>query len=284
MTTERLSVRAEIAADPADVYRALTDPAALRAWLTDEVDVSISAGRWRIGGRHVPFGDSGQQQLLAAEPGRELRFAWQLDGIDTVVEIGLTPAGEAGTQLAIGQAPVPDWGFDRASMLDFWVLAAGNLATFVEGRSLARRPDLSRPAGAAAVAELTIAAPVADVFASLTEPDRLNRWIAGGAKVEPRVGGRYDFGWGDEHGPIEIVEYDAPHRLAYSWHDEGWPDTVVRWRLAPTAEGGTQVQIRHEGFVAERPADGYQLGWLNFGLSLKGMHELGSRWRPIQWA
>jgi hypothetical protein len=40
-----------------------------------------------------------------------------------------------------------------------------------------------------------------------------------GAAVEPRVGGRYDFGW--DHGPVKILELEPGRTLAYSWrHSE----------------------------------------------------------------
>jgi uncharacterized protein YndB with AHSA1/START domain len=46
----------------------------------------------------------------------------------------------------------------------------------------------------------------------------------------------------------EILEFDAPHLLVYSW--KGGPmknSTIVRWELETVAEG-TKLTLTHDGF------------------------------------
>lgn len=92
---------------PADrVWRALTDPVALAAWLwparfatTAEVDLRVG-GRYRIAGPGVGFAVAGE--YVAVEPPRRLVFTWQWDGEEdeTLVTVELTAAG-AGTELVL---------------------------------------------------------------------------------------------------------------------------------------------------------------------------------------
>lgn len=277
---ERVYVRLIVFAPAASVYRALTDEQSLTAWLAEYVDVRLDEGQFAFWGRHTPFGDLPRQRLIDIEDGRRLRFGWELDGMQTSVDLSLWPTSGGDTAVSVAHVPVPYWGFDRASMTDFWGIAVGNLANFSEGRTLAPRPDYSCPSGAEAHAGILIEAPRDEVFSALTDQTAIDRWLPSTSVVEPWVGGRYDFGW--DHGPVEVVEYAPSERLAYTWHNEGWPDTLVSWELAALG-AHTQVDVRHSGFVPGRPSDGYQLGWQGLLINLQRMLEIGHRWRPSQW-
>jgi uncharacterized protein YndB with AHSA1/START domain len=63
----------------------------------------------------------------------------------------------------------------------------------------------------------------------------------------------------------EIVEYDPPRILAYTWvanwHDDKSRKTVVRWELAPK-DGGTLVKVTHSGLAQENATrKDYVSGW-----------------------
>lgn len=70
--------------------------------------------------------------------------------------------------------------------------------------------------------------------------------------LEPAVGGRIfertsdgaEIDWG------EVVEWDAPHRLAYLWHirRDRSDATDVEVRFVPVADGATRVDIVHTGW------------------------------------
>lgn len=83
-----------------------------------------------------------------------------------------------------------------------------NLSNQLEGRPVSTRCDFSAPMAGEARAQVEIDAPPERVFAALTEPEQLERWIAERATVEPRVGGRYDFGW--DHGPSRSWSSSPP--------------------------------------------------------------------------
>jgi len=277
------TLRARIAAPPGAVYRALTDPAALRTWLTEHAEVSLPEGRFEFWGRSTPKGQPGRQRLLAAEPDRLLRLAWLLDGDETTTEILLEPDGRDGTVLTLTQTGAPTFeellaGTGRVPLHDFWRLSVANLANHVEGRDLAPKRDFSHARRDEARVDLTIDAPPEQVYASLIE--QLNRWIAGDAAADPRVGGHITFSPGDA--PLKILELEPSRTLAYTWPSGDRPDTVVRWELEGSA-GRTHLTIVHSGFTKDGDADQTQAGWHAFLAELKRMHELGPAWRPIQF-
>ncbi len=63
----------------------------------------------------------------------------------------------------------------------------------------------------------------------------------------------------------EVVEYDPPRILAYTWianwHDDKSRRTVVRWELTPDAKG-TRIKVTHSGLAQENLArQDYSSGW-----------------------
>jgi uncharacterized protein YndB with AHSA1/START domain len=267
-----------IEASPDDLFAALVTPAAMREWLADEADVDLGAGRYEFWGPTVPGAVRGRQRLVSADTGRLLRFTWRLAGLETDVRIELEPDGAA-TALTLTHAGVRPREDAEASVRDWWHLCLDNLASLAEGRGLAPRVDLTREPGMTVGGMVDIDAAPAAVWAALTEPAQLDRWIADHASVEPRVGGVYDFGW--DHGPMRILELEPERRLAYSWRRPGDPDTVVTWELEGTG-GGTRLTLVHSGFTDARSAGGYDVGWAAFLASFKRMQELEGRWRPVQ--
>lgn len=133
----------------------------------------------------------------------------------------------------------------------------------------------------AIISEIEIAAPPDRVFRALTNSSELGRWFTNPEcpvkfwKMDARLGGQYSYT--TQKGSIvvnnvnqfechgEIVEYDPPRLLAYTWlgnwHDDVSRQTVVRWELAATS-GGTHVKVTHSGLgnlpVARKDYSG---GW-----------------------
>ena len=100
-----------------------------------------------------------------------------------------------------------------------------------------------------------------EVWAALTEPARLGRWL-GTADVDLRVGGSVRFRMGDTedetaHGAVLAVE--PPRVLEYEWHYPGEGESVVRWELAPHA-AGTLLVLDHTRLQRDAAA-GYGAGW-----------------------
>jgi len=131
------------------------------------------------------------------------------------------------------------------------------------------------------VTQIEIAAPPERVFQALTDAQQLKRWFGSPecpAKVwemDAGPGGHYRYV--TEKGALvvnnvsqfechgEIVEYDPPRVLAYTWianwHDDLTRRTIVRWELTPKSTG-TLVKVTHSGLtqlpIARRDYTG---GW-----------------------
>lgn len=107
-----------------------------------------------------------------------------------------------------------------------------------------------------------------DVFALLTDPDRLRRWQAVTARIDLRAGGDYRWTIVPGHSAAgTVVEVEPGRRLVMSW---GWEDaddlppgsSTVTITLEP-GEGGTFVRLVHDGLTEEQAA-GHSQGWSHY--------------------
>jgi uncharacterized protein YndB with AHSA1/START domain len=136
----------------------------------------------------------------------------------------------------------------------------------------------------AIVAEIEVGAPPERVFAALIDPQQLTQWWGGEGRcnkrlwqIDARVGGQWRSESYDPTGKVsingisdfnvsgEILEYDPPRLLAYTWianwHSQPSRTTLVRWRLTPMGQG-TRVEITHSGLADEPVArKDYSGGW-----------------------
>jgi uncharacterized protein YndB with AHSA1/START domain len=125
--------------------------------------------------------------------------------------------------------------------------------------------------------------PVDDVWAALTEPDRLARWI-GVYEGARGPGGTGNFAMTHEEGepvgqPMRIVECDPPRRLVVEWVQE---DTDA-WRvdLDLTTEGDRTVLRFVQVFGADADVTDYAMGW-HWYLEKFGA-EVGGTPAPGEW-
>lgn len=267
-----------IPAPPERLFAALVEPAQLRAWFAESVDVAaVVGGPYRFWGRHtlgVPSAADATQRLTRVEPGQALGFDWDIGGAPTAVLLTLAPADEGGTRLTVRHEVRGPLGGVRERELidDWWRLAFGNLAMHLAGGDGILRPDFADPHPEVRVA-IVIEAPPAAVFRALLEPDALARWFGQGGtvSVEPRVGGRYDLAWRYQvdgrdvvGGPTRILELIPDRRLVVDWTDwRGDPSVTgqtIAFDLEPVAEG-TRVTLVHGGFVRAADISDYPFGW-----------------------
>jgi len=141
----------------------------------------------------------------------------------------------------------------------------------------------------AVVSEIEIAAPPDRVFQALTDASQLQRWFNNEScpvhlwEMDSRLGGLYHYR--TEKGTVvvngvsefechgEIIEYNPPRALAYSWianwHEDKTRRTVVRWELTPKS-GGTKVKVTHSG-LTDLPVSrkDYSGGWTGVVEQLK---------------
>ncbi len=122
-------------------------------------------------------------------------------------------------------------------------------------------------------AKITIDAPVFEVFAALTDQDRLAAWWGQDAYVEADEGGRYETTL--DVGRVEgtIVAIDGPGTLDFTWElpTEAAPvTTTVHYLLSPRGRQ-TAVHVAHRA-PKEVPGDWTAL-WQSVLESLKAYVE-----------
>jgi uncharacterized protein YndB with AHSA1/START domain len=141
----------------------------------------------------------------------------------------------------------------------------------------------------AIISEVQINAPAELVFRALTDPQQLLRWWNSEEcqteffEMDARRGGQWRFGTKSSTLNVngvnqffcqgEVMEFDPPRLLAYTWianwHDDKTRRTIVRWELTPT-EQGTHVKVTHSGLAQEAVArKDYSGGWPGVVESLK---------------
>ena len=114
-------------------------------------------------------------------------------------------------------------------------------------------------------------ASIEDVFDAWMETSKIKQWWGCAectdvrSEVEPKVGGKYDhhmtletpMGEHDVPGFATLVEYDPPHRLAYTSNEEGDP-MIVSVDFTPV-DGGTQVRLVHANIPDMQVDEGVKL-------------------------
>jgi uncharacterized protein YndB with AHSA1/START domain len=276
--SEHIQIALRIGAAPQRIFQALTQADQLTHWFAEHADVSEAERRYDFWGRFTPGAPThaqGQHSIQLWQPDQKLAFVWQLRGAATTVTIGLTPEGD-GTRLTLSQEDVPTRRDGEDSIADFWLLSFENLRSWLERGVISTFRDFSTSQKDTLQLAITIDAPPEAVFPALIEPAQLERYIAVRATVEPQIGGRYDFGWGD--GPQRILELVPNQTLAYSWSFPGEPDTVVTWELEGSG-GRTRLTLVQSGFGPDRTNDDYESGWLSFMVRIKHLAELGAAWQ-----
>jgi len=117
--------------------------------------------------------------------------------------------------------------------------------------------------------EVQIAAPPSTVFAFLTDPDKLLRWLGSDATMEPNPGGLYlvDVG-GKYRARGRFTEVIPVHRLAYSFGWEGREkvppeSSLVEIDLLDQA-GGTLLRMTHSGLPDAEELASHDKGWTHY--------------------
>ncbi|MCS0581162.1 SRPBCC domain-containing protein [Massilia pinisoli] len=98
LQTRTVTVEREFAHPPEKIWRALTQPHLIEAWLMKNDFVPALHHRFKLSG---DWG-SVDCEVLEIEPNRSLSYTWAAMGLDSVVTWTLTPAG-AGTHLKVEQ-------------------------------------------------------------------------------------------------------------------------------------------------------------------------------------
>lgn len=270
-----------VPAAPERVFAALTEPDELRAWFAEGAAVEPrEGGAYQFWGRHTwgtPARTEAAQKITRWEPGKALAFEWPVEGMRSTVTLELTPvaAGDDGrpnTAVALRHAfPAKPAGPYPGELIDdLWRFTLGNLDAHLRGGAGIVLPDYADPNPEIRLS-MVFDAPRDLVFRALLEPAALDKWVSGAAEVEPRIGGRYRYGWKYEvagrqveGGPTTILDLVPNERLVTDWLD--WrgdgtrPVTRVAWILED-ADGGARLTLVHDGFSRTADVSDYPFGW-----------------------
>ena len=117
--------------------------------------------------------------------------------------------------------------------------------------------------------EMQIAAPPSTVFAFLTDPEKILRWMGTEATVDPHPGGIYLVNVGGRHiAQGNFTEVIPVHRLAYSF---GWEErenvppgsTLIEIDLLDR-DGGTLLRMAHSGLPDAQECADHDKGWAHY--------------------
>ena len=118
--------------------------------------------------------------------------------------------------------------------------------------------------------EQQIAAPPAAVFALLTDPEKILRWMGTEAQLEPQPGGLYLVNvTGARFARGSFREVVPVHRLAYSFGWEGSEEvppgsSLVEIDLIEQPPGGTLLRLTHTGLPTAEQCDSHGKGWAHY--------------------
>ncbi len=117
--------------------------------------------------------------------------------------------------------------------------------------------------------ETQIAAPPATVFAFLTDPEKIIRWMGSEAELAPHPGGLYLLK--GIHGSVArgaFREVVPVHRLAYSFGWEGSETVPPGSSLIEVdlidRDGGTLLRMTHTGLPSQAQCDAHDKGWAHY--------------------
>src|SRR6201997_5517476 len=117
--------------------------------------------------------------------------------------------------------------------------------------------------------EIQIAAPPATVFAFLTDPEKILRWMGTEATMEPHPGGLYLVNVsGKDIVRGRFTEVIPVHRLAYSFGWEGREEVPPGSSLIEIdlveRNGGTLLRLTHSGLPNAAQCAAHNHGWAHY--------------------
>lgn len=133
-----------------------------------------------------------------------------------------------------------------------------------------------------------IDAPRSTVWQALTNGEFTRQyWHSAEVRSDWTVGSPVEFWLSTDQGEAvgcqgEILEYDEPERLSYTWHFPLNPSCAHEPHsrvlfLLEDADGATKLTVRHDGFTDERSATYHMVstGWPYVIAGLKSLSETG---------
>jgi uncharacterized protein YndB with AHSA1/START domain len=262
-------VAADIRAAPEEVWSALTDQDQVVRWAADGALIDGRVGGfYSIWGNKVygaPQGPSPEARVLVWKPPMQMAYRTPIgDYLATAcVEI---ERYEGGSRVLLRLRGLPGLGTTSGAAMSnglletMFTLHLRYLLDYLELGLVG--PQFDYGAAAAATIRQTVETTVTqeEVWDALTAPGLLDRWIAAGAEVDLRVGGKYRYGWAQAAvGPTVITGLAPPYRLQTDWWERGGVSQVT-WTV-----GERSLTVTHSGLVPDPGLIAeYSVGWFDF--------------------
>lgn len=279
-----VELRRDLAAEPAEVWSALTEPARVARWIGA---LEVSRPDYVL---TFPAGGQARGAIEDCDPPHRLRVSWSYDD-EPVSELRVALAANgsgctltlvharlaaisgagygAGWQDFLG-AMASELGFERGTVEEAELVPAyRRLEARLVPATLGRDGDRWTVS-----LDRLLDAPVAEVWSALTEPDRIGRWLwpvvtwpdDPARERSLRLGDRFVLG--DENLPdgqnvMDVLELDPGRRIVFSWGPKG---ESVGFEVEPTGDG-TLLRLRQsataEVYAAGRMRSGpdFAAGW-----------------------
>jgi uncharacterized protein YndB with AHSA1/START domain/DNA-binding transcriptional ArsR family regulator len=149
----------------------------------------------------------------------------------------------------------------------FWAASLDRLRDAAEAEQRQQETDMEQTD--ALVREVRIDARPDIVFAHLTDPQRMVRWMGVSADLDPKPGGVYDVRINsvyDARGEFVAVEPNS--RVVFTWGwvgNDGVPpgSSTVEFTLEPDGDG-TLLRLRHSGLPDAASVASHDDGWQHY--------------------
>jgi len=103
---------------------------------------------------------------------------------------------------------------------------------------------------------MTLDVPRDEVWAAITEPERISKWFGKETELDLRPGGSGVFRWENVEVNVVVEEVDPPRKFSYRWEPSqvptGGPTTLVEFTLEEVPEG-TVLRLVESGFAELSP-------------------------------
>jgi uncharacterized protein YndB with AHSA1/START domain len=120
-----------------------------------------------------------------------------------------------------------------------------------------------------------------EVWAAMTEPESIGRWLFAEAVLEPRVGGDFRLRWDENEAGGSVLVWEPPRLLEVEWNEADLR-SILRVEIIP-AENGATLALEHRN-VTPKAAIGMGAGWHAhleaLGELLSGREASSERWWP----
>ena len=108
-----------------------------------------------------------------------------------------------------------------------------------------------------------IKAPPGMVWQALTDPESINAWGGGPARMDGRAGTEFELWGGDIHGTN--TEVARRKKLVQAWYSGDWPEPSVATFFIEPEEGGTRLLLVHRN-VPDAEYEDIRDGWRHYYL------------------